>query len=132
MSQEYPSTEKHWLDGDGTLHEIYSGAILVNGEFLGEISYDSGRSDLRWQRSSLAYFCPKCGDVWGRLAMSDSRGVQQSFLCVHVSCEKHSSDWHVPGTLLVDHAERLFEDFPPNAVAREFRLHLTHALKGQL
>jgi predicted RNA-binding Zn-ribbon protein involved in translation (DUF1610 family) len=131
MPKGYISAEG-WVDPDGTLHEVYSGAILVGGEFLGPISYDSGRADLRWQRSSLAYFCPKCGEVWARLAVADSRGVQQDFLCVHVSCEHHDSRWHVPGSLLVDHAEQLFEDFPPDAVAREFRLHLTTALKGQL
>ena len=118
-----------WTDGDGTLHEIYTGAVIVHGDYLGPISYDSGRADLRWQRSSLAYFCPKCGEVWARIAMSDSRGVQQDFLCIHVACEKHGSTWHVPGSLLVDHVQYLLDAFPPDALRWEFKVQLINALK---
>ncbi|MBV5322705.1 MAG: hypothetical protein JZU60_02585 [Ilumatobacteraceae bacterium] len=123
---------KGYTDGDGTLHEIYTGAVIVNGDYLGPISYDSGRADLRWQRSSLAYFCPKCGDVWGRIAMSDSRGAQQSFLCVHVACAEHKDPWHVPGTLLVDHVKQLLDELPPRAIQYELTVQINHALKESL
>ena len=113
-----------WTDEDGTLHEQYTGSIFIEGRMLGEISYDSGRSDLRWHRCSYALFCRHCGDVWGRIIMQNSRGEQQSFEPVIVSCDKHPDHWNVPGSLLANHLEHLLDSLPPEALIREFQLHL--------
>ena len=119
----------HWTDRDGTLHEIYTAAFHHRDAYLGSFSYDSGRADLRYQRSSLAYFCPRCGDVWCRLACSDSRGVLQEFLCTHAPCPDHPSPWGVAGSLLRDHAERLLDSFPADAIRYEFTQQMKEALK---
>ena len=116
----------HWHDSDGTLHEIYSGYIFVGNDLLGEISYDSGRADLRWSRCSYAMFCPFCGDVWARIVMRDSSGYQQSFDAVRVACVKHPDPWNIPGSLLANRLEYLLESLPPAAVKREFEVHLNH------
>ena len=113
-----------WHDPEGTLHEIYTGYIFAGNKMLGEIQYDSGRSDLRWHRCSYALFCRQCGGVWGRIVVSNSRGEQQSFEPVIVSCEKHPDYWNVPGSFLANHLEHLLDSMPPEALVREFQIHL--------
>lgn len=114
----------HWTTPDGTLHEIYHGHIFVGNRLLGEISYDSGRPDLRWKRCSYAMFCKACGEIWARVVMNNSRGEQQSFDLIHAACEHHPDPWDVPGTLLVNHLEYLLDLLPPEALIREFQLHM--------
>lgn len=113
-----------WTDPDGTLHEIYTGYIFVGNQLLGELSYDSGRSDLRWHRCSYAMFCRTCGEVWARIVMHNSYGEQQAFTPVEVACEQHKDPWNVPGSLLANHLDHLLNDLPPEALVREFRIHL--------
>ena len=113
-----------WTDEDGTLHEIYTGYIFVGNKMLGEISYDSGRSDLRWHRCSYALFCRFCGEVWARIVMHDTGRVQQTFEPIKIACENHPDQWNIPGSLLADHLEHLLDSLPPEALIREFQLHL--------
>ena len=122
-------SDKAFVEPNGTLHEIYSGNIFIGNSHLGSLSYDSGRSDLRWQRNSLAYFCDSCGDIWARTVMQDSDGRFKAYDVVKCSCEKHQDSWNVPGSLLVGHYENLLKDLPPDAVRREFEIHLLHTLK---
>lgn len=118
-----------WVDPDGTLHEQYSGALFVGNSYLGLITYDSGRSDLRWERHSRAYFCQHCGEIWARMVMTNLRGEQQLFRVVMVACESHQDYWNVAGSVLADHLVHLLPDLPPKAIAREFRIHLTQTEK---
>ena len=119
----------HWTTPDGTLHEVYSGAIFVGNRYFGPISYDSGRSDLRWERGSLAYFCETCGEIWARVVMQDSEGKQKYFTIVRVACEKHHDWWNVAGSLLAGHYQYLLDDLPPEAVKRELFIHAAQAAK---
>jgi len=116
-----------WTASDGTFHEIYSAAAFVGKSFLGELEYDSGRSDLRWHRSSTAYFCPECGDIWGRIVAQDSRGKPKAFEVARVACAQHYDHWNVPGSFLVGHLEYLLGDLPLAALRRELEVHLTYA-----
>ncbi len=122
-------SDKAYVSSSGTLHELYSGAIFVGQSFLGEISYDSGRDDLRWERRSLAYFCEDCGEVWGRVVMQDSEGRPRHFVALRVACERHHDLWNVAGSLLIGHYEALLEDLPPDAVKRELLVHIAQAEK---
>lgn len=115
-----------WHDSNNTLHEIYTANIFINNSHFGEFTYDSGRGDLLWHRCSYAFFCPHCGDIWGRIVAADPRGVVQSFEVVIVACEDHHDFWEVPGSLLVRHIEKLLDDLPPKVVKREFEVHLKH------
>jgi len=56
--------------------------------------------------------------------MSDSRGDQQAFEVMGVSCEKHPDYWNVPGSLLAEHLEYLLDSLPPEALVREFQIHM--------
>ena len=124
-----PAAVAAWIGQDGTYHEFYSGAIFIGGEYFGPLQYDSGRADLRWNRNSTAYFCPNCGDIWGRLVMHEASGRPCEFEAVGVSCESHGDRWNVPGSLLMGPREALLADLPPLALRREFLLHLAHAEK---
>ena len=56
--------------------------------------------------------------------MQDSQGRQKSFKALRVSCEKHHDWWNVAGSLLSGHYEYLLNDLPPDAIKREFKIHL--------
>ena len=120
------TTNAPWTDPDGTFHEIYTGYLFVGSDLLGELTYDSGRRDLGWHRCSYAMFCPHCGEIWARLVMHNSRGEQCYFEVQRVSCERHPDWWNVPGSMLVGHLEHLLADLPPDAVKREFAIHLNY------
>ena len=117
-----------WTDPDGTLHEIYTGQIYIGNKHFGPISYDSGRRDLLWHRCSYAFFCRVCGEVWARIVMFNSRGEQQAFEPVCVSCKEHSDLWNVPGSLLANHLDRLLDSLPPEVLRRELELLLEKEL----
>lgn len=119
----------YWTAADGTLHETYSAFIVVADQAFGGFSYDSGRTDLCWHRCSYAFFCPHCGEVWGRIVAANSAGEQQRFRVREVACAQHADYWNIPGSLLTDHLENLLKDLPPEAIVREFEVHLTNAEK---
>lgn len=120
-----------YVDQGGTFHETYIASVFVGDTCLGFLTYDSGRADLHWNRFSLAYFCQYCGDVWARIVAQDERDKQRPFEVITHSCEKHNDLWDVPGSLLVGRIERLFLDFPPDAIRREFELHLKELNDGR-
>jgi hypothetical protein len=112
------------VDSDGTLHEWYKVMIFVGRDFLGEFSLDPGNQpELGYRRSGVAYYCPFCGEIWGRLIFTDSGGRQKSLEAVTVSCEKHPDQWNIPGSLLAGRLAALLPLLPEAAVRREFRIH---------
>ena len=116
-------------DPDGTLHETYSAEYFLHGTYLGGLQYDSGRSDLGWHRSSVAFFCPTCGDTWARMVVTASEGRACHFDVERVGCERHFDLWNIPGSTLVGRLEGLVEDLPPALLRREFEVHLRWAEK---
>jgi len=117
---------KAWTDPDGTLHEIYTGTLIAEGEFLGQFSYDSGQAAYKWDRNSLAYFCPQCGEIWGRVVATNARGEQQLFRIIASSCPRHHDHWGVPGSFLRESFEGRLDDLPAEALQREFQIHLNY------
>lgn len=114
-----------WVADDGTLHETYTILILVGGDMLGSFQLDpGGHPELRYRRSGAAYFCPDCGDVWARLVWVDSKGIQAPLKVETVSCERHEDQWNVAGSLLAGPLEDLLPHLPPEAIRREFLIHL--------
>ena len=119
-----------WTDPDGTAHERCRAMLFVGGDFLGEFEVDSGSPALRLRRAGVVYYCSWCGEIWGRLVLLDSRGQQLPFTLEQVSCDRHPFQWDVAGTLLGP-VEGLLESFPPDAVRREFVLHMNAALREE-
>lgn len=77
---------------------------------------------------SLAYFCPECGELWGRIAL------EARWQVLYVSCERHRDaehPWRLPGSLLSalqdpalwESAARL-DVMPLEALRRECLIHL--------
>ncbi len=87
---------------------------------------------------SLAYFCPTCGEIWGRI-MVDGGGY---WSVEPASCEKHTPqgvpEWgKIPGAFCtsIDNRRqnlsvmwwgRALEHLPPTILQREFMLTLNH------
>ena len=120
---------KPWITPDNTVHEFYTGSIFVGNSFLGTVCYDSGRSDLLYYRDSFAFFCPDCGDIWGRIAAKNSSGKACRFRCMMVACSRHPDHWNIPGSILASQLINMLDILPPEALVREFQIHLTHIEK---
>lgn len=113
-------SKPYWTDADGTAHEIYTVDILLRGSDLGSFQIDPGvHEDMSWPRSSLAYFCGTCGDIWARMLWKSSSGRLESWRIVEASCEKHTE-----GTLLIHPFKPLLRYLPAAALEREYKLAL--------
>jgi|SRR3990172_8434599 len=124
------SDTKRWTDAEETLHERCSLLFFAGNSFLGEVSFDPGSaSELGYPRGGRAFFCPDCGEVWGRIVLRDSRGQVYFQDIDRVACERHADQWEIPGSLL---GGRLGDGFlaylPPQALARELVVHLEWAI----
>ena len=90
---------------------------------------------------SLAYFCPECGDIWHRVAVTLDDGTPATWNIETVPCLRHSPtsalDWsRIPGTItdaFVTSAQlsrmwwgKALENLPPAVLEREFDRLLTH------
>ena len=114
-----------WTDQDGTLHEPLLARIFVGQEYLGSFSWDPGaHPETHWRRFGTAYFCPVCGEVWGRVVFQRADETQLPFTVDTVACERHTDQWNVPGSLLEGDVEGLLYSLPARALVREFMLHL--------
>jgi hypothetical protein len=115
-----------FVDNDGTLHEQYRLLVFVDGAFLGESNIDPGSCpDLGYRRSGRAWFCPDCGDVWGRVVLIDSHGEQMPLEVDTVSCARHKDQWETPGSLLSGYRnEGYLRHLPEPALRRELEVNL--------
>ncbi len=90
---------------------------------------------------SLAYFCPRCGDIWYRIVVTYDDGAPAAWDVAQVPCLSHTpggvQDWsRIPGTItdafLNQHLlsrmwwARALENLPPAALKREFLQLLNH------
>lgn len=105
--------------------------------FIGSRHFGAGK--VHPQSRSLAYFCPTCGDIWGRAVV---HGATEWDLYVN-SCERHKNTGvythgQPPGCFL--HAffvnciagaacsPAVLSSFPPALIKREFDLTMNHFL----
>lgn len=109
---------------DYTHHEQYTAQIWVKSHYLGQITYDSGREDLRWSRTGYALFCPSCGEVWAKLTVHGEDGMLKVFDVWLVSCQRHPDQHNVPGSVLAGHLIHLLGDMPDAVVRQEFEVHM--------
>lgn len=100
-------------NGDNYLGSCVRGMIRVHAEYQPPYSH--------------AWFCPDCGEVWGRAVVVSGR-YQGKFTIEGGQCDRHPgpSPYHVPGTMLLawdDEFNNLLLSCP-DAVKREFDLHM--------
>lgn len=110
-----------------SLHETYTAQIVVDGQNLGEVTYDIRETNPLWLRKGFAFFCTYCGDVWGTIRVKNSAGIPMTFQVWNVSCEKHPDAWSIPGSILAHSLINLLDQMPEAAVKREFNLLLERA-----
>ncbi len=118
-----------WTDENGTHREDCKLLFFAGKYFLGENAYDPGSTPaLGYRRGGTLFVCRSCGDVWGRILLSNSQGNKESFSEVcDVACEKHTDQWNIPGSFLSGHRNIAYlELLPPAALKREFEIHLKH------
>lgn len=105
--------------------------FYVGGSYLGQRDIPRVRLVPRLEQSvqrSIAYFCPKCGDVWGRIVHLASDYTQ----CVQRACAKHG-DGRL-GTLpynILGEPTNVEHDWPAQAVRYEFAAELAYAEKRE-
>lgn len=116
--------ELAWTDPAGTRHERCQLFFVSAGA---SVAFNPGEHpEMRWPRSGWALYCHWCGEIWDRVAMLDSRGVQLPLTCISVACRKHPDSWNVPGSLLAGELEHLLNYLPLELLRREFEVHLQY------
>lgn len=100
-------------------------SIFVGERYLGEIAYPQS-SPLHIASHSLAYFCSECGEIWARFVCLREDGTPGRFFAHQGPCESHQDSWSIPGTLLSGAMEQILDRLPPDALRREFTLHLSY------
>lgn len=115
-----------WVDEtSGILHELCTVHVVVGNSLLASFELDPGAwPSLGYRRDSVSFFCPSCGDIWGRLVFVNSKGQQQRFEVVTVACERHPDAWQVPGSLLAGRLEALVHLYPRPVLERELKIYL--------
>lgn len=114
-----------WTDDAGTLHETCQLSFLIDGEDFGTVPFDPGSQAPGWRRTSYAWACQTCGEIWGRAILITSFNNVAPFEFFPVACRQHPDQWNVPGSLLSGPLGGLLEVLPPKAVRREFEIYNT-------
>lgn len=71
---------------------------------------------------STVLFCPRCGEIWGRLLHAGSRYHQ----LVHRLCLQHGEGWLSCHPSWSDDPSLFSPDWPPRAIRWEFEALLRH------
>lgn len=79
-------------------------------------------------RAGICYFCPRCGDIWGRIVFEHRAAQGLEFAWERVSCEKHPDALGtVAGSLLTGPLFFLLDYFPRAVLQREFIIHMNRS-----
>ena len=109
-----------WQDAQFTVHESCELFFFVSNTCLGSVPFDPGmHPEFGYNRHSIAYFCPVCGQVWGRILMLNCKKESTPWTVTFVECEQHGG-----GSFLDGHrAEGYLYVFPEKVLRRELLLH---------
>ncbi len=102
-------------------------AVFVAGRSLGTFEvplFYSDRSGAVPVRS-VVYFCPSCGDIWGRIFVPGAGSTQ----CRYRACEKHGDGRLTQSAWPSEPATYLTEAWPRPALVRELELELAYQTK---
>ena len=121
-----------WSTPDGTAHAKIRVQIHIGHAALGEFIFDPGdHPEMLWQRSSIAYFCRDCGEVWARLVFIEPvHGQMETFDAIHCACAAHPDPWNIPGSLLVGPLVGFLNYLPAKVLRRELEVHLNATSQG--
>lgn len=102
-----------------------SGQLIIEGQYLGGFRYQS-QADDSWGWMSRAYFCPHCGDIWGRLIIEKRDGSPQLFQPTVSACREHDDPWNIPGSILLGELSYNLDELSRETLARELDVHLSY------
>jgi len=102
-----------------------AGYIIAEDQYLGTFRYASQAAD-SWGWMSRAYFCSTCGEIWARTIIQDKQGNPHPFRIANVACRQHWDPWTIPGSLLVGELAYNLNELSPEAIQREFDIHLNY------
>ena len=88
---------------------------FLGNRLLGSSPELSRWDDLKVNHNNLAYFCPTCGDIWGRVADDRCAG----WFPVNVPCAKHGN-----GSFIFVWRNS-FEELPPEVLKYELDTRLS-------
>lgn len=107
--------------------------------FLGRQLIAEGSFECPNKPHSLVYFCPTCGDIWGRIVVFRRKLENNHWSLEHVPCREHFPsgvpDWgRVPGSFLLGNRDSLstmwwgavIEHLPQKVLAIELDCHINH------
>ncbi len=103
--------------------------FVVEGKFFGTVACEKELCHSEYHPPrSIAYFCPKCAEVWARCPVEGTPNDNDWEVTSRV-CRKHKeSHWHTPGILDLPWKPGYFEGFPDPAVRWEFQRELEYHL----
>jgi hypothetical protein len=96
---------------------------FIGGAVLGQTPTLPSWDGLGRLAGNLAFFCPGCGKVWGRIHNPSTRGWHTlDSSCP--SCPSYRGE--VPGSFLLPWHPSQLDELPREALRREFNLLYTH------
>jgi hypothetical protein len=99
-----------------TAHFFTGNKLLGTSNLPASIYLKVGQNDTP---KNTAYFCPACGDIWGRIVVSD----KQDYFLKNRFCTEHGSG------LFQEYSSPMWHHYPKEVLYRELNLiaqHLAH------
>ncbi len=99
-------------------------SFFLYDQFLGSMEVPNTAAGSPWSYNSRAYFCPVCGEIWGRVACDRKTLPLLQWTTIEHTCPQHESHWHPPGTFLPGNDLLNLNALPPAVIQHEFQMHL--------
>ena len=79
--------------------------------------------------TSVAYFCPLCGEIWAKCLMTSPSGIARPFESIHTACPQHPQmPWD--GSFWLPWDQPYCNEFPPALLCWEIVQTAEHIRLG--
>jgi hypothetical protein len=113
-----------WVDDQGTAHERGT-RIIQRGSLFTQFPWNPGEHpEEGYRRTSLALFCPECGDIWARLLYQHASGDFAAWDIERVACLEHPSREFLAGSVLGRDRDSILPLLSPELIRLELIAHL--------
>ena len=99
-------------------------SFFLYDQFLGSMEVPNTAAGSPWSYNSRAYFCPVCGEIWGRVACDRKTLPLLQWTTIEHTCPQHEDHWHPAGTFLPGNDLINLGVLPPAVIQHEFQVHL--------
>lgn len=96
---------------------------FINGRPIGDSPHPFGWSATDLLGQSVGFFCPACGELWGRAYVPG-----RDWMVATIGCEQHPHwpSFHPGGSFILSWNPRSIDLLPHSVLRREFLLHFNH------